>query len=39
VLCNILNKKWRREPRFATDPGDEQPASLAPLIEELSRAA
>lgn len=39
VLCNILNKKWRREPRFATDPGDERPASLVPLIEELSHAA
>lgn len=38
VLCNILNKKWRSNPRFATDPGEEEPASLHHLIEELSRA-
>ena len=39
VLCNSLNRKWHSNPRYATDPGDDQPASLAPLIEELARAA
>jgi [acyl-carrier-protein] S-malonyltransferase len=39
VLCNGLNRKWRSNARFATDPGDDRPASLDPLIEELGRAA
>lgn len=39
VLCNILNKKWRSNPRFTADPGEGEPASLDRLIEELSRAA
>jgi [acyl-carrier-protein] S-malonyltransferase len=39
VLCNSLSRKWRSNARYATDPGDDQPASLDPLIEELGRAA
>lgn len=39
VLCNILNKKWRNNPRFTTDPAEDERGSLAQLIEELSRAA
>lgn len=39
VLCNILNKKWRSNPRFTTDPGEDRPASFDELIEELRRAA
>jgi [acyl-carrier-protein] S-malonyltransferase len=39
VLNNILSKKWRSNPRFATDPGEGEPVSLARLVEELRRAA
>jgi [acyl-carrier-protein] S-malonyltransferase len=39
VLCNMLSRTWRSDPRFATDPGDGEPASLDRLIEALSRAA
>ena len=39
VLCNSLARKWRSNARFSTDPGEDQPASLDRLIEELSRAA
>jgi [acyl-carrier-protein] S-malonyltransferase len=39
VLCNILNRRWRGNPRFATDPGEGGPVSLDHLIEELHRAA
>jgi [acyl-carrier-protein] S-malonyltransferase len=39
VLCNMLNRKWRTNPRFAADPGKEGPASLEALIEGLTRAA
>ncbi len=39
VLCNILSRKWLANPRFPADPGEERPASLDELIEELSRAA
>ena len=39
VLCNLLNRRWRANPRFATDPGEGGPASLDHLIEELCRAA
>jgi [acyl-carrier-protein] S-malonyltransferase len=39
VLCNGLTRKWRSNARFATDPGDDRPASLDLLIEELGRAA
>lgn len=39
VLCNSLDRRWRSNPRFATDPGEDTPPSLDSLIEELSRAA
>jgi [acyl-carrier-protein] S-malonyltransferase len=39
VLCNLLNKKWRRNPRFPTDPGDGGPPSLEHLLDELRHAA
>jgi [acyl-carrier-protein] S-malonyltransferase len=39
VLCNLLSKKWRSNPRFATDLGEGEPVSLEQLIEELSHAA
>jgi [acyl-carrier-protein] S-malonyltransferase len=39
VLCNLLNRKWLANLRFPTDPGEEGPASLDELIEELTRAA
>lgn len=39
VLCNLLSRKWLTNPRFPTDPEEQQPGSLDELIEELSRAA
>lgn len=39
VLCNMLTKRWRSNPRFATDSGEGWPASFDRLIEELSHAA
>lgn len=39
VLCNMLSRKWRTNPRFTADPGEGELASFERLIEELSRAA
>jgi len=39
VLCNMLSRKWRTNPRFAADPGEQGPTSLDALIEGLTRAA
>jgi [acyl-carrier-protein] S-malonyltransferase len=39
VLCNMLSRTWRSNPRLTVDPGDGTPASLDRLIDELSGAA